>query len=142
MANESQTVHDLEAEIGSKSLAACEYYSQVHDRVKALVSEIKSDSKSRDSFGREFMVLTLDEKKVDAGIAYRRLDIKSQYVTAYISANTGEPGEFRASVCYDTSGRKPKSLTWYFPKEGAPSPEELADKVVRSIVLPNDDPFA
>lgn len=142
MASEQETARALESEISSKSLAACEYYGKVHDRVKALVSEINSDAKQSKAFGREFLLLECSEKKVDTGIAFRRLDVKSQYVSAYIAANAGEPGEFRASVCYDASGRKPKSLTWFFPKEGVTAPEEVADLFVRAILLPNDEPFA
>lgn len=139
MANASDFVQTLEAEITAKSEAAADYYGKVHDRVKSLTDEICADSKNSKTLGREFMMLTLNEQKSDPGIAYRRLEIKSSYVTAVISANTGEPGEFLASVCYDVSGRKPKTWKWHFPKEDAPSAEEVADKLVRSIVLPNDD---
>ncbi|MBS1814592.1 MAG: hypothetical protein JSS87_06935 [Acidobacteria bacterium] len=137
----AEFVTGLENEIAARSKAAAEYFARVHDRVKTLTDDLCHDSKKSNTFGREFLMITLTEKKVDTGIAFRRLDIKSQYVSAYISANTGEPGEFKACIGYDASTRKPKHCTIYFPTEGAESPEALADNLVRSIVLPNDEPL-
>lgn len=139
----SDLVTSLENEIATKSQAAADYFTRVHDRIKALVDEMCSDSRKSKMFGREFLMLTLAEKKVESGIAFRRLDIKSQYVSSYIAANGGEPGEFRACVGYDASPREAKHATLHFPEEGSKvSPEEMADRIVRSIVLPNDEPFA
>lgn len=138
----NEIVSAFENEIATKSQAAADFYARVHDRIKVLADELCSDSRKSKMFGREFIMLTLTEKKVDQGIAFRRLDIKSQYVSAYIAANGGEPGEFRACVGYDVSPREAKHSTLHFPAEATRvTPEELADRFVRSIVLPNDEPF-
>ncbi len=135
------TSQELATLVSERANAAQAYYAEVQKNLEPLVDQLCELSKDKHCCGRVFLKITLQEKDDNPGINYRHVDFSSQVGRGFMTANAAEPGEFRVSIDYQYAEKKTKHLTWYFPKEGAASPQSVAEFIVQSLVAPTDNQF-